>query len=113
MVRIKIIKSHLILDMVFVQLKKATTQGKKYTAVFYDESRKKIKTTSFGAAGYEDYTTHGDEERKKRYIERHRNNENWADYKSGGSLAKHILWNKVSVAASYNDYLKKFKLSKY
>lgn len=100
--------------MVYVQLKKATTQGKKYTAVFYDEeNRKKIKTTSFGATGYEDYTTHGDDERKKRYIDRHKTRENFADYKSAGSLSYHILWNKASVAASYNDYLRKFKLKKY
>lgn len=100
--------------MVFVQLKKATTQGKKYTAVFYDEERKKIKTTSFGAAGYEDYTTHGDEERKQRYIDRHkRGNENWADYKSAGSLARYILWSKPSVSASFNAYLKTFGLKKY
>ena len=47
--------------MVYVQLKKATTQGKKYTAVFYDEERKKIKSTSFGQAGAKDYTTHGED----------------------------------------------------
>jgi hypothetical protein len=100
--------------MVYVQLKKATTQGKKYTAVFYDDDRKKIKTTSFGATGYEDYTTHGDEERKRLYLERHKSgNENWADYKSAGSLARYILWSKPSVSASYNAYLKTFGLKKY
>ena len=99
--------------MVSVQLKKATTQGKKYTAVFYDEERKKIKTTSFGATGYEDYTTHGDEERKRLYIERHKTRENFADYKSAGSLSRYILWNKPSVSASFNAYLKTFGLKKY
>ena len=100
--------------MVYVQLKKATTQGKKYTAVFYNNSREKIATTSFGATGYEDYTTHGDEERKRLYLERHKSgSENWADYKSAGSLAKYILWNKPSVSASYNAYLKTFGLKKY
>lgn len=100
--------------MVFVQLKKATISGKKYTAVFYDEERKKIKTTHFGQAGANDFTSHGEdaEERKRLYLERHKK-EDWQDYKSAGSLAKHILWNKPSVSASYNDYLKKFKLSKY
>jgi hypothetical protein len=96
-----------------VQLKKSEIDGKKYTAVFYDENRVKIKTTHFGATGYSDYTKHGDEERKQRYIERHKTRENFADYKSAGSLAYHILWNKPSVSASYNDYLKKFKLKKY
>jgi hypothetical protein len=101
--------------MVFVQLKKATTEGKKYTAVFYDENRQKIKTTHFGQAKANDYTTHGEdaEERKQAYLERHKKNEDWNDYKSPGSLAKHILWNKPSVSASYNDYLKKFGLKKY
>ena len=102
--------------MVYVQLKKATTQGKKYTAVFYDDDRKKIKTTHFGQAGAKDYTTHGEdaEERKRLYLERHkRGNENWADYKSAGSLARYILWNKPSVSASYNAYLKTFNLKKY
>jgi hypothetical protein len=99
--------------MVFVQLKKSNQDGKKYTAIFFDEERKKIKTTHFGAKGYEDYTTHGDDERKDRYIQRHKTRENFADYKSAGSLSYHILWNKPSVSLSYNDYLKKFRLKKY
>lgn len=99
--------------MVFVKLKKSNQDGKKYTAIFYDDVRKKIKTTHFGASGYEDFTTHGDEGRKKLYIERHKNNENWADYKSAGSLSYHILWNKPTVSLSYNNYLKKFGLKKY
>ena len=74
--------------------------------------KKKIKTTHFGATGYEDYTTHGDLERKQRYLERHKNSENWADYKSAGSLSRYILWNKPSFTASYNDYVNKFKLKK-
>ena len=101
--------------MVFVQLSKSDQEGKKYKAVFYNEDRKKIKTTHFGQAGANDFTSHGEdaEERKQLYLERHKNNENWQDYKSSGSLARHILWNKPSVSASYNDYLKKFGLKKY
>jgi hypothetical protein len=101
--------------MVFVQLKKSQIDGKKYTAIFYDEERNKIKTTHFGQAGANDFTSHGEDadERKKLYLERHRRNENWADYQSAGSLSKHILWNKSTLTASYNDYLRKFKLKKY
>ena len=80
---------------------------------FLTKNGKKIKTTHFGAKGYEDYTTHGDDERKDRYIQRHKTRENFADYKSAGSLSYHILWNKPSVSLSYNDYLKKFRLKKY
>ena len=99
--------------MVFVQLKKATTKGKKYTAVFYNENREKIATTSFGAVGYQDFTQHKDEDRKQAYLARHRANENWNDYKSAGSLSFHLLWSKPSLSASYNAYLKKFGLKKY
>ena len=98
--------------MVFVKIQKSNIDGKKYTAVFYDENKKKIKTTNFGATGYEDYTTHGDEERKKRYLDRHKNAENWADYKSAGSLARHILWAEPTFEASYKKYLSKFNLKK-
>ena len=99
--------------MVFVQLNKSEIKGKKYTAIFYDENRKKIKTTHFGSEGMSDYTKHKDDERKQRYLDRHSANENWDDYMSAGALSRWILWDKTSVAASYNSYLKKFNLSKY
>ena len=99
--------------MVFVQLNKSQVSGKKYTAVFYDDDRKKIRTTHFGSAGMSDYTKHKDDERKQNYLDRHRANENWSDYKSAGALSRWILWNKTSISASYNDYLKKYGLKKY
>lgn len=99
--------------MVFVQLKKSELEGKKYTAVFYDDDRKKIKTTHFGSAGMSDYTKHKDDERKQRYLDRHSANENWEDYKTAGSLSRWILWHKPTISASYNDYLKRFNLKKY
>jgi len=99
--------------MTYIQLLKSKVSGKKYTAIFYDEKRTKIKTLHFGAAGMSDFTKHKDEERKQRYIDRHKKNEDWNDYMTAGSLAFHILWNKPSVSASYNDYIKKFGLKKY
>ena len=98
--------------MVYVELKKATTQGKKYTAIFYDNDRRKIKTTHFGS-DMSNYTIHKDDERKQRYLDRHSANEQWNDYMSAGSLARWILWNKPTISASYNDYLKRFNLKKY
>jgi hypothetical protein len=100
--------------MTYIQLLKSKVDGKKYTAIFYnDETRSKIKTVHFGAAGMSDFTKHKDEERKQRYIARHSANENWNDYMTAGSLSRWILWNKPSVSASYNDYIKKFGLKKY
>jgi len=99
----------------YAQLVKSKVSGKKYTMIFYDADRKKVKSISFGQAGANDYTTHGTnrEERKTAYINRHKSNESWNTPTSAGSLAKHILWNKTSVSASYSDYLRKFNLSKY
>lgn len=100
----------------YVKLIKSQIEGKKYTAIFYDDERNKIKTTHFGASGMMDYTKFAADirdNRKQAYISRHKNNEKWNDPMTSGSLAFHILWNKPTILASYNDYLKKFNLSKY
>lgn len=89
------------------------TNGKKYKMVFYDAMRKKIKTVQFGAVGYEDYTTHQDLQRKQNYITRHKNNEDWNDAMTAGSLSKYLLWNKTSLSASYKDYRSKFGFELY
>lgn len=66
------------------------------------------KTTHFGAAGMSDYTIHKDPERRKRYDNRHRANENWNDPFTAGSLSKWILWGKPSKRESIKDYKTKF-----
>jgi hypothetical protein len=81
-------------------------------AIFYDESKKKLKTTHFGAVGYEDYTGHQDLQRKQNYLARH-NKEDWNDYMTPGSLSRWILWGKPSLSASIEDYMHRFKLKKY
>ena len=64
----------------------------------------------FGAAGYSDFTKHKDEDRKQRYISRHKNNENWS--KSGidtaGFWSRWLLWHKPTITESYRDIKKRF-----
>jgi hypothetical protein len=96
----------------YVNITKSTRQGKKMMAIFYDEAKKKVKTTHFGASGYEDYTGHQDLQRKQNYLARH-TNENWNDYMTAGSLSRWILWGKPSLSASIDDYVRRFKLKKY
>ena len=74
------------------------------------KGKKKVKTTHFGAAGMSDYTKHKDKARKQRYLNRHKANENWSDYKSAGSLSRYILWNKPTLTESKADYKKRFNL---
>ena len=88
---------------------KSDRDGKKMKAVFYDDN-KKVKTTHFGAEGMSDYTKHKDNERKQRYLDRHKKNENWNDYQSAGGLARWILWSKPTLKESIADYKKKFNL---
>ena len=77
-------------------------------AIFQDCHTNRQKITHFGAAGYDDFTIHHDPERKKRYLDRHRKNENWNDPISAGALSALILWNKTSLRASIADYKRKF-----
>jgi hypothetical protein len=99
--------------MTYFDLRESTRKDKKYMAIFYDDNRKKIKTTHFGSAGMSDYLHHKNDERKNLYLNRHRKNENWDDLYSAGSLARYILWNKTTLEASVNDYMKRFNLKKY
>ncbi len=94
-----------------VIIKKSTNPKKKLMAVFYlHKGGRKIKTTHFGQAGAPDFTTTKDEERKKRYLTRHKANENWQDYKSAGSLSRWILWDKSTRSASIKAYKRRFNL---
>lgn len=96
--------------MVKVVIKKSTDPKKKLMAVFTDDKGKKIKTQHFGAAGMDDFTKTKDEEQKKRYLQRHRKNENWSKYMTAGALSRWILWNKKTRAASIADYKRRFDL---
>ena len=71
----------------------------------------KLKTTHFGSAGMSDFTKHKDNQRKERYLKRHRKNENWNKPETAGALSRWILWNKPTLSASISDYKKRFKLS--
>ena len=102
------------MSIVYIQILNSDLKNKKYKAIFYDKNRNKVKTTNFGSDVGITYNMHKDDDIKQAWIARHsKNNENWNDYTTAGSLAKHLLWNKTSLSASFNDYLKKFKLKKY
>jgi hypothetical protein len=62
-----------------------------------------IKINYFGQVSASDFTIHNDEQRKQRYINRHKTNENRP--KSGidtaGFLSRWLLWNKPTIKQSY------------
>lgn len=92
-----------------IKIVKSTKHDKKLMAVFEKNGRE--KTVHFGAKNYSDYTHHRDPERKQRYLDRHRKNENWNDPTSAGALSALILWNKPTLRASIADYKRKFRFN--
>ena len=91
-----------------VSIKPSSVKGKKMTAIFNIDGKK--KTVQFGASGYSDYTMHHDEERKKRYIARHRKNENWKDATKPGTPSRYILWEHKNKKTAIMLYKKRFGL---
>ena len=80
---------------IYMKIIPSKAKNKKYTALFskdVDGKRRVIKMTSFGQKGADDYTITKDKAQRKRYIDRHRKNENWSDYMSAGSLSRYLLW---------------------
>ena len=90
--------------MTEIVISKSSNKNKKYDARI--DGR---KTISFGAAGMSDYTIHKDDERKQRYLDRHKKNENWSDPTTAGFFAKNILWNKPTITESIKDTNNRFK----
>jgi len=93
-----------------VEIKKATQKGKKLQAIFYDDDGKKIKTIPFGQEGASDFTKHKNEERKKRYDDRHKTREDWNNPMTAGALSKWILWDKPTLKQGIASFKKRFDL---
>jgi len=84
-------------------IKPSTRAEKKLMATFDDGT-----TTHFGQRGADDFTKSGDEDKKERYIKRHKVNEDWTDPKSAGALSRFVLWNKPTLQGSIQDYKRRF-----
>ena len=56
----------------------------------------------FGDSRYEDYTSHKDDDRKKKYLSRTASQPH-NDYKKPAFWARHLLWNKTTIVASIAD----------
>ena len=97
--------------MVSVVIKKSDKPTKKLMAVFTRDNGRK-KTTYFGQAGAPDYTITKDKAQRKRYLDRHRKNENWNNPESAGALSRWILWgNSTSRRENIAAYKKRFNLN--
>lgn len=66
------------------------------------------KAIQFGQRGAEDFTIHGDDERKLRYLKRHFSREDWTDLNSAGMWSVHLLWWKPTIDESIKAIQQKF-----
>lgn len=94
--------------MIEATLSYSNNPNKKYKVIVKNINNNKKKTIHFGARNYEDYTIHKDDMRKKQYIKRYQNNEDWNDPFTAGFWSKHLLWNKKTLQDSINDIHDKF-----
>lgn len=90
-----------------VVIKPSTNPKKKLMAEFSNPK----KTIHFGSANMTDFTISKETDRKKRYLARHRKNENWNDPRTAGALSRWILWNLPTRRASISDFKRRFNLS--
>ena len=84
-------------------IKQSTKPEKKFTAIIDNK-----KSIHFGAKGMSDYTLHKDDDRKNRYLQRHKKDHfNTPMYPSFYST--NLLWNKKTLTDSIKDTNKRFK----
>jgi len=91
--------------MPYVSITKSDKANKKLKAVFTRHNGTK-KTIHFGQKSADDYTITKEKEQRKRYLDRHRKNENWDSPETAGALSRHILWGS---STSRRDNIKAFK----
>jgi hypothetical protein len=86
-----------------IVIQKSNRKGKKWQAS--DGKR----TVFFGATGYKDFTQHGDESRRKSYLQRH-GNEDWSksNIMSPAFMSRWILWEKKSISAAIRNLNEKY-----
>ena len=76
-----------------IEVTRSSAKGKKYTATL--PSGKKVH---FGAKGYQDFTQHRDEARRKNYLARHGGGgQDWGDKATAGYWSRWLLWEKPSL----------------
>jgi hypothetical protein len=81
--------------MKLLEITKSDNPSKKLKAVFETDS-KRTKTLHFGQKGADDFTLTGNLEQRARYLDRHRDKEDWSVPDTKGSLSARILWGKYT-----------------
>jgi hypothetical protein len=100
---------------ILLGIKPSDREDKKYEAQF-DIGNDHLKIVHFGQKGAMDYIKYSKKDkkladiRKRLYINRHSDKEDWTDYMSAGALSRFILWNLPDFYDSVHDYKRRFNL---
>jgi hypothetical protein len=100
---------------IFYALRKSDKPDKKYYVEIEGASGRR-KRIYFGDSSAKDYTLFNAlerDERKRRYIQRHKAREDWSNPETAAFWAKHILWGDTpSVQTNLRRTLSRFNLSR-
>lgn len=91
-------------------IRKAKDGVHKYIATFILDTGR-IKKVRFGAMGYNDYTSFPAEirdERRARYLKRHKEREEWNHPDTPGALSRWVLWEHTSLRTAIREFKKRF-----
>ena len=86
-----------------IVIKHSDKPDKKYMAIIDNK-----KTIHFGAKNYSDYTMHHDDERKQRYLQRHKH-DHYTNPLYASFYSTSLLWNKPLISESIRDTNYRFK----
>ena len=90
-------------------VKPSTKPAKDYMAIFTDEKTGRTKTTHFGDANLDHYTSGATKEQRTRYQARHKKDLQTNDPKRAGYLSYYILWGQsTSLRENIKSYKKRF-----
>jgi len=93
--------------MLLLNLYKSDKPEKKYYVEYTNPNTNRLNKMYFGAAEYDTFIDHKDEDRKERYLLRHKKREDW-DSLSPGMLSARLLWNLSTLSDSIRDTNKRF-----
>ena len=85
-------------------IEKSNRRDKRYMATFANG-----RVVHFGMAGAENYTDHGDKEKRELYLKRHKAREDWQNPFSAGSLSRYLTWgDSTSLEKNHQAFMKRF-----
>ncbi len=95
--------------MLNIVIQKSHNSNKKYDAIINGS-----KTISFGASGYQDFTTTKNDQKRQNYIKRH-SNEDWSksNIESAAFMSRWILWEKPTIQEAITNLNKLYKDVKF